>query len=125
MSIATWWLVFTGVALNAGAQLFLKAATAVTGPIAFSWSALGAAAPRLLSHYGWWAGLTCYGASVVIWVIALSRAPVSIIYPMLSLGYILNAVAAMVLFDEPLSASKVAGILIIVLGVYVLTQSRA
>ena len=61
----------------------------------------------------------------MIWVVALSRAPVSIVYPMLSLGYIVNALAAMVLFDEPLSAGKVAGILIIILGVYVLTQSRA
>lgn len=125
MSALTWMLVITGVMLNAAAQLLLKAATGSTGPIALSWVGVTAAAPRMLSHFGWWGGLACYAASVLIWVLALSRAPVSVIYPLLSLGYIVNAVAATMLFGEPLQPAKVVGIGIIIFGVYILTQSRA
>jgi multidrug transporter EmrE-like cation transporter len=83
------------------------------------------ATPLMLSHGGWWGGVACYVASVLIWVLALSRAPVSIIYPMLSLGYIVNAVGAMLLFGEPFSAVKLAGIATIILGVWMLAGSRA
>jgi len=60
-----------------------------------------------------------------VWVLALSRAPVSIAYPMLSIGYIVNALLAYWLFGEPLHASKVAGIFVIIVGVYLLTRSPA
>jgi multidrug transporter EmrE-like cation transporter len=125
VSTITWILVLTGVALNAAAQLLLKAATGATGPIALSWTGVTSAAPRMLSHYGWWGGLACYVASVLIWVLALSRAPVSVAYPMLSLGYIVNAVAAMLLFGESLNPGKVLGIAVIILGVFILAQSHA
>ena len=37
----------------------------------------------------------CYVISVVVWILALSRVPVSIAFPMLSMAYVVNAVAAM------------------------------
>ena len=40
-------------------------------------------------------GLACYVVSVVVWIMGLSRVPVSIAYPMLSIGYVVNAVAAL------------------------------
>ncbi len=40
------------------------------------------------------AGLACYVVSVVVWILALSRVDVSVAYPMLSIGYVVNAVAA-------------------------------
>jgi multidrug transporter EmrE-like cation transporter len=125
MSLVTWVLVISGVLLNAAAQLLLKAATRATGEITLSWPGVAAAAPQLLSHYGWWGGITCYLLSVVIWILALSRAPVSVIYPLLSIGYIVNAVGAALLFGESLESSKLLGIAVIVLGVYLLTRSPA
>jgi multidrug transporter EmrE-like cation transporter len=125
MSAITWALVVLGVMLNAAAQLLLKSATVVTGPIALSWTSVSSAAPQVLSHYGWWCGLTCYAVSVLIWVLALSRAPVSVVYPLLSLGYIVNAVGAALLFGEPLLPTKMLGIVVIIVGVYILTQSSA
>lgn len=125
MNAVTWFLVIVGVMLNAAAQLLLKAATGATGPIALSWVGVTGAAPRLLSHYGWWSGLACYAVSVLVWIFALSRAPVSVVYPLLSLGYIVNAIGATLLFGESLQPGKVVGIAIIILGVYILSQSRA
>jgi multidrug transporter EmrE-like cation transporter len=123
MSALTWTLILVGVLLNAAAQLLLKAATSATGVIALSGAGLTAALPKLLSHPGSWGGIGCYAVSVIVWVLALSRAPVSIAYPMLSIGYIVNALLAYWLFGEPLHASKVAGIFVIVVGVYLLTRS--
>jgi|APDOM4702015248_1054824.scaffolds.fasta_scaffold00672_6 multidrug transporter EmrE-like cation transporter len=125
MSALTWTLILVGVLLNAAAQLLLKAATSATGVIALSGTGLTAALPKLLSHPGSWGGVGCYAVSVVVWVLALSRAPVSIAYPMLSIGYIVNALLAYWLFGEPLHASKVAGIFVIIVGVYLLTRSPA
>jgi multidrug transporter EmrE-like cation transporter len=48
---------------------------------------------------------------------------VSIAYPMLSVGYIVTAVAAWYLFGENLSASRIAGIAVIIVGVALVARS--
>ncbi len=69
------------------------------------------------------AGLACYVVSVGVWIVALSRVDVSLAYPMLSLGYVVNALAARWLFGEALGAMHWAGMLLILGGV--LLMSRA
>ena len=124
MTPLTWILVISGVLLNAAAQLLLKWATSATGPIALSWAGLTNATPRLLAHYGLWSGIACYAISVIVWIVALSRAQVSTVYPLLSIGYIVNAVGAALLLGEALPATKLAGIGVIVVGVFLVTQSH-
>ena len=68
-------------------------------------------------------GLGCYVISVAVWVVGLSRVDVSIAYPMLSLGYVVNAFAAWYLFGEVLSVQRLVGIGIILIGVVVLARS--
>ena len=52
----------------------------------------------------------------------LSRVPVSIAYPMLSIGYVVNAVAAYYLFGESLGLSRWLGIGFIIVGVYLVSR---
>ena len=112
MTLTSFSLVLFGVLLNAGAQLLLKAGTNAM-PLG-----LGLALePHILG------GLACYAVSVVVWVVALSKVPVSIAYPMLSIGYVVNAIAAWHLFGEALSPTKLSGIGIIVLGVFIVARS--
>ncbi|MFN8988267.1 MAG: SMR family transporter, partial [Burkholderiales bacterium] len=68
-------------------------------------------------------GLGCYGVSVIVWIMALSRVPVSVAYPLLSIGYIVNAFAAWHLFGESLSAQKLVGIAVICVGVWLVAKS--
>jgi multidrug transporter EmrE-like cation transporter len=68
-------------------------------------------------------GLVCYVVSVAVWLLVLSRVEVSYAYPMLSVGYIVNAVAGYYLFQENLSLTRITGILIIIAGVYLITRS--
>ncbi|MCU0974304.1 MAG: SMR family transporter [Burkholderiales bacterium] len=123
MSAASFGLVMTGVLLNAAAQLLLKAGTNSVGTFAFS---LGNAVPvgwKLATEPHILGGLACYVVSVVVWIMALSRVEVSIAYPMLSVGYVVNAIAAWYLFGEAVSATRLVGIGIIILGVYVVARS--
>lgn len=123
MTWAAFALILTGVLLNAAAQLALKASVSDTGAISLEVQSLLSSAGSLASNLWLWLGLICYGISVIVWILALSRVDVSIAYPMLSIGYIVNAVAAWHLFDEPMNIGKVAGIGIIILGVYLLARS--
>ncbi len=112
-----------GVLLNAAAQLLLKAGTNRVGEFAFSLDNLVPVGWRLFSSAPILAGLACYVVSVGVWILALSRVPVSIAYPMLSVGYIVNAVAAWMLFGESLGAQKLVGIGFIVVGVFLVARS--
>lgn len=123
MTWAAFALVLTGVLLNAVAQLALKASVSDTGIINLDMHSLLSSAGSLATNLWLWLGLICYAISVVVWILALSRVDVSIAYPMLSIGYIVNAVAAWHLFDEPMNLGKVVGIGIIIVGVYILARS--
>jgi len=119
----TFSLLMTGVALNAAAQLLLKAGTNRVGEFAFSLDNLVPIGSRLAASPFILGGLACYVVSVVVWILALSRVPVSIAYPMLSVGYIVNAVAAWMLFGESLTVQKLVGIGFIVIGVFLVARS--
>ena len=123
MTWAAFALVMTGVLLNAVAQLALKASVSDTGIINLDMQSLLTSAGSLATNLWLWLGLICYAISVVVWILALSRVDVSIAYPMLSIGYIVNAVAASHLFNEPMGLGKVIGIGVIMLGVYILARS--
>jgi multidrug transporter EmrE-like cation transporter len=122
MSLLSFLLILTGVLLNAVAQLALKASVRDHGPIEIGGGALPVAL-QLVGEPALWLGLFCYGVSVIVWILALSRVEVSIAYPMLSIGYIVNAFAAWALFGEALTPMRLVGIGIIVLGVFVLARS--
>jgi len=123
MNLSSFTLILTGVLLNAVAQLALKASVRDMGEIGLALSGSGGVALRLLAEPWLWVGLFCYGISVIVWILALSRVDVSIAYPMLSIGYVVNAVAAWAWFGEALSLARVGGIGIIILGVFVLARS--
>jgi len=119
----TFSLLMLGVLLNAAAQLLLKAGTNRVGEFAFSLDNLVPIGTKLALNPPILAGLGCYVVSVVVWILALSRVPVSVAYPMLSVGYIVNAVAAWLLFGESLAAQKLIGIGFIIVGVFLVARS--
>lgn len=123
MSVVSFSLVLLGVLLNAAAQLLLKAGTNAIGHFDFSSANLAPIGWKIATQPHIVAGLGCYVVSVAVWIMALSRVEVSVAYPMLSIGYVVNAAAAYFLFGEAVSAQRLAGIGIIILGVYVVARS--
>jgi drug/metabolite transporter (DMT)-like permease len=112
-----------GVLLNALAQLGLKAATRVTGPLVVSGGGTWNRALDLITVPSLWFALSAYGLSVVVWLVGLSRVPVSQAYPMLSMGYVLNIGLAWWLLGEVPNAQRVIGIGVIVAGVWLVARS--
>ncbi len=123
MTPLTFSLLLAGVLLNAGAQLLLKAGTNRVGEFAFTLDNVVPIGARLIANPPILAGLGCYVVSVMVWILALSRVPVSVAYPMLSLGYVVNAFAAWMLFGESLAMQKLVGIGFIIIGVFLVARS--
>jgi drug/metabolite transporter (DMT)-like permease len=112
-----------GVLLNAFAQLGLKAATRVTGPLIVPGGGTWNRALELITVPSLWFALSAYGLSVVVWLVGLSRVPVSQAYPMLSMGYVINIGLAWWLLGEMPNAQRVIGIGIILAGVVLVARS--
>jgi len=116
-------LIMLGVMLNAAAQLFLKEGMRRIGHFEFIWANIVPIGFMVAGNLFVLAGLACYVVSVGVWLLVLSRVEVSFAYPLLSVGYIVNAVAGYYLFQENLSLTRITGILIICVGVYFVTRS--
>ncbi|GAA0839640.1 MAG: 4-amino-4-deoxy-L-arabinose transferase [Cupriavidus sp.] len=123
MTLSTFAFIFTGVLLNACAQLLLKAGVNAVGAITIDRATLFSTALRVLTQWPVIGGLTLYVVSVGVWIIGLSRVDVSIAYPMLSLGYVVNALAAYWLFGEMIGPLRMAGIVLILAGVFLIARS--
>jgi drug/metabolite transporter (DMT)-like permease len=116
-------ILFCGVLLNALAQLGLKAATRTTGPLLAGDADVWQRGLGLLTVPSLWWALSAYGLSVVVWLVGLSRVPVTQAYPLLSLGYVINIGFAWWLLGEVPNVQRVAGIAVIVLGVLLVARS--
>ena len=123
MNTTSFSLLMTGVLLNAGAQLLLKAGTNSVGVFEFTRDNIVPVGWKLATEPHIMGGLACYVISVVVWIMALSRVEVSIAYPLLSVGYVLNAIAAWYLFGEALTPMRLTGIGVIIIGVCLVTRS--
>jgi len=116
-------LVLAAIVLGTCAQLLLKAGTNAVGAFAFTLeNALPvgmklALEPRILGGAG------CYVISLAVWIMALSRVDVSAAYPMVSIGFVLNAVLAWWLLGEAVTPMRILGIGIIIVGVWVVARS--
>jgi len=126
MSLITWALILTGVGLNAAAQLLLKVATRPLAHFSeFNAATLVGSVGVLIKSAPFWAGMVCYAASVCVWLAALSKAPVSTAYPMLSLGYVVVAAVSVLWLGESMGPAKVIGIALICAGVVLVSRSSA
>ena len=118
-------LAFMAVTLNAGAQLLLRSAMHNVDRGLVSLRHFPSLLPKLATSPPILAGLACYVLSLGLWLVVLSRLPVSIAYPLQSLGYVMVVTFAHVLLNEPLTATKLLAITLITLGVLLLARGRA
>ena len=123
MKLTDFLILSCGVLLNALAQLGLKAATRVSGPLIAGDVGVLRRGLDLLVVPSLWYALCAYGLSVIVWLVGLSRVPVSQAYPLLSLGYVINVGLAWWLLGEIPNVQRVAGIAVIVLGVVLVARS--
>jgi len=124
MNSSAFAFIITGVILNAAAQLLLKAGTnALGGAIHLTrdnWFLTGL---KVATQWPIVVGMLCYGISLVVWILGLSRTDVTVAYPMLSLGYVIGAVGAWMFLGEVISPQRMFALAVIVLGVVLLARS--
>ena len=63
-------------------------------------------------------GVALYLGSSVIYAIGVRGGQLSVLYPLVSLGYIFTLVWSKLFFDEPITRYKVAGLGLILVGVF-------
>jgi len=123
MSLLNFMLIFAGVMLNAAAQILMKSGTNAIGHFEFSMANVMPIGWKLATEWHIVTAMFCYGISVVVWILALSRVPVSIAFPMLSMAYVVNAVAAKYLLGEDFNVTKLVGMGVIIIGVIIISRA--
>lgn len=111
--------VIVAIVIAAFGQLTMKAAmnglaVSVTSPVEAMKTILG----RPLVYVG----LVFYGLSSFLWLISLSRLPLSYMYPFTALLLVLVTFGSALLFSEPLNAWKFSGVAIIIAGLMVISR---
>ena len=116
-------LIFIDVILNVAGQLSLKYGMSQFGNFSLSVSTLPPVFLKAATNLNVLLGLVCYGLGFLVWLIVLAKAEVSYAYPLISLGYVFTAILARFMFGEAVSFTRMAGILVTCLGVFLVARS--
>jgi drug/metabolite transporter (DMT)-like permease len=104
---------------NAASQILIKLGTTALGPNpSMRQTAVGIfTVPMLFSGYA------LLGASTVLFVLALRRGDLSLLYPVFTLTYVWVAILSVQILHESMNNVKIAGLVIIMSGVAVLGRA--
>ena len=80
---------------------------------------------RLLTNYWLATGVVFYLLSSVFYMMGVSQGELTVLYPMVSLGYIWAILWARLFFKEPFTKAKISGLLMIVVGVGLINLGNA
>lgn len=109
------------ILLAVAGQLFMKKGMMIFGQFRVS-QLLVKIIPIFLNPYVF-TGLVFFGISSVFWLVVLSRLQLSLVYPMVSVAYLLVAIFSLIFFKENISLIRAAGILVIMMGVFLISRS--
>lgn len=112
-----WLILILGIASNASASVLVKMAMMPPRKLP-SFSEPMAA----LSNWPFWLGLGLYGAAFLLYAAALARLPLNVAHPILTSGAVAAvALCSLLIFREPFHWTTIAGILLVVAGVVLIT----
>lgn len=100
------------------AMILLSAAMACTGQLLWKLSARNNSMLLILL------GLILYGLGAVLMIIALRYGELSILHPMMSVGYVLSLILGATVLGENVSFLKAAGVAVIIVGLVFLSSSE-
>lgn len=69
------------------------------------------------------AALGLYAVATVLWILALAALPLSKAYPYMALSFVIVPVAGVVVFGETMGSTRIAGILLTVIGIVLVARS--
>jgi len=68
-------------------------------------------------------GYALLGVSTVLLILALRRGELSLLYPVLTLGYVWVTILSVVIFQDSMNIFKIGGVAVIISGVAVLGRA--
>ena len=86
---------------------------------------MGGSLKRLLSNYWLATGILLYLLSSVFYMMGVSQGQLTVLYPMVSLGYIWAILWARLFFKEPFTLPKIGGLVMIIFGVALINFGNA
>ena len=104
---------YKGIAL-----MLLSAATACVGQLL--WKLAARNNSLLLVTIG----LALYGCGALLMIIALKFGELSVLHPMMSAGYVLSLVLGALVLNEHITALRVVGVAVIIVGLVFLSSSE-
>lgn len=116
-----WIILIAGITANATASVLVK--MAMMPPRKFPTLADPLAA---LNNWPFWLGLGLYGGAFLLYAAALARLPLNVAHPVLTSGAVATvALFSVLLFREPFHWTTIAGILLVIAGVALITYRVA
>ena len=79
---------------------------------------------NVITNWALIGGLSLYGVSTVLLVLALRDGELSLLYPVIALTYVWVTILSLVIFHDRANPLRMAGIGVIVIGVAVLGTGR-
>jgi drug/metabolite transporter (DMT)-like permease len=80
---------------------------------------------RIFTNYWLATGVAFYLLSSVFYMAGVSQGQLTVLYPMVSLGYIWAMVWARIFFKEPFTLAKIGGLAMIIFGVSLINFGNA
>ncbi|HEX4166188.1 MAG TPA: EamA family transporter [Bryobacteraceae bacterium] len=80
---------------------------------------------RVLTNYWLATGVVFYLMSSVFYMMGVSQGQLTVLYPMVSLGYIWAMIWAWIFFKERFTMAKVGGLMLIIVGVSLISFGNA
>jgi multidrug transporter EmrE-like cation transporter len=112
-----WLILILGIASNASASVLVKMAMMPPRKFPSFNDPLMA-----LSNWPFWLGLGLYGAAFLFYAAALARLPLNVAHPVLTSGAVATvALLSVLIFREPFHWTTVAGIVLVIAGVALIT----
>ena len=112
-------IILIGIILASSGQILWKIGMSDIGPLS---SVTLSTAWAVVINPWVIGGLICYGLSTIFWLIALSRADLSYVYPFIALTFVIIFTASYLLFHEQISIQRISGAVIIIIGILVLVR---
>lgn len=104
------------------AQVFLKRGVERVGKISLN-DFISRKVIEMIKERNLLWGLSLYVISTLLWLVILSRAELSLVYPLVALSYLFGVVLAKVILDESITLLRWVGAVIIVIGVFFILKS--
>ena len=116
-------LIFISVAAMTAAQLFLKKGMLLIGQFPQNFSDLIPFFIKAFTNTYVISAVFLTILTALAWILAVSRAQLSFIYPFMALSYVLVALFSLLIFKEDVTTLRWLGIIAICLGVFLVSRS--